>query len=118
MSVQWNGNAIHEIEDASAKGLLRAAVYVQTHLMQRLNKPYPPASKPGQYPAKRTGHGQAGVLYEPESIDEVARRQAVKIGYVENVFYMGILEAFKERLGLVKTMKDLGDQIDILATAK
>lgn len=117
MSVNWNDNAIHEIEDASGAGLLRAAVYVQSHLMQRLNKPYPPASKPGDYPAKRTGHGQAGVVYEPEDAQTVARRQGVKIGYVENVFYMGLLEAFKARLGLKQTVEDLAKQIDTLATS-
>ena len=115
MAFEFNGNAIKEIEDATANGLLRAAVFVQSHVMQRLNKPYPPASVPGEYPAKRTGHGQGGVVYEPQTTSAVARTQAVKIGYVENVFYMGLLEAYRNRLGLVNTVEDLGKQIDTLA---
>jgi hypothetical protein len=103
---------------AIAENLLSAAVFFQAQHMQRLNKSFPPASKVGQYPAKRTGHLQASIVYEPESVPEVARNLYVTVGYGKTASYGSILEFQKKRLGLMQTLKDLQPQLSALVGAK
>lgn len=118
------------IRESAAKRLLVAArFYVDQHRL-RLNVPntgerrtrtrntaggpkgstytvYAHPSKPGEYPHKITGHGQQGVAYQPASVAEVAASLFVRIGYFRPVRYMLVLELFRRRLGLVKTLRDL-----------
>jgi hypothetical protein len=101
-----------------AENLLAAAVFFQAQHMQRLNKSFPPASKVGQYPAKRTGHLQANILYSPESVPEIARNLYVTVGYGKTAEYGSTLEFQKKRLGLRQTLKDLQPQLSALVGAK
>lgn len=111
-------NMLAETREAAATNLMQAAIFFQAQMMQRLNKTGPPASKPGQYPRKRTGHLQASILYEPESIPEVARNLYVRVGYGKTASYGSVLEFTKKRLGLIQTLKDLQPQLSALASAK
>jgi hypothetical protein len=101
-----------------AENLLAAAVFFQAQHMQRLNKSFPPASKQGQYPAKRTGNLQANILYSPESVPEITRNLYVTVGYGKTASYGSILEFKKKRLGLMQTLKDLQPQLSALVGAK
>lgn len=122
MSVKWNGDAAKlEIEDASADGLLRGAVFFQTQHKHRVNvsnpRPYLNSSKPGEYMRARTGFGRDNCAYEPITKAEIAKEQAVRIGFFENAKYMLILEIFRRRKGLLDTLKDIKKQLATIITA-
>lgn len=122
MALKWNGDVVKlEIKKASAEGLLRAAVFFQAQHMQRLNisnpRPHTTPSQPGEYPRKRTGFGQANVMYQPASVDEIAAEGAVRIGYLQPAFYLLVLELALRRHGLLQTLKDLRPQLSMLVTA-
>lgn len=118
----WNGQAAKlALRNASAKGLLKAALFFQAQHQQRLAKsnprPYVTPSQPGEYPRARTGAGRAGVMVDPPSVEAIAREGRVRIGYVQNVFYMLVLELGHNRLGLLQTLKDLKGQLKAIIEA-
>jgi hypothetical protein len=54
--MQWNGNImIRLIEQRTGLAARNAATHVREVAKELVNKPYPPASAPGQPPAKRSG---------------------------------------------------------------
>lgn len=109
-------NVVGEARKAMAKNLLAAAVFFTNQHQQRLGaKTAPPASRPGEYPAKRTGFLQASVLWNPASPNEVEQSLRIRVGYLNNAFYGPILEFQKHRLGLKKTLEDLEPQLSALA---
>lgn len=58
-------------------GLFEAVRYASLQLQDRLGDPFPPASDEGEYPARRTGQGQANTVHE------VNRKElAAGFGYV------------------------------------
>lgn len=115
MTIEWNGEAVmRELRQQAARGLLAAAVTLQTEHMKRLNVPNPspylsPAPK-GDYPHKRTGFGQANVRMTPTTIAAVAATLSVRVGIGENAKYMAILET-KGWKGLLDTLADLRPQL-------
>lgn len=55
-TLKWNGgSAPWVVRSAIADGMERAAANVKRAMRRRLNIPYPPASRPGQSPRRRTG---------------------------------------------------------------
>lgn len=53
---QWNGDKIvRQVEQAARKGLDDAGRQIAAKARQDLSKPFPPASRPGEPPHKRTG---------------------------------------------------------------
>lgn len=120
MAVNWNGDAAKRfLGEATAEGLLMAAVYFQTQHKNRLNLSNPPpylnSSKPGEYPRARTGFGRDNTAYDPETKAAVYLQQSVRIGYRTNAEYMAILEVFRGRLGLLKTMESIRGQVASIA---
>lgn len=109
MAVTWNGDArFHETQKQIAQKLQYAAVQFFNQHTQRLGVPYPPASKRGEYPHKRTGFGQANVRYAPADAQAIiAAGLKVRIGIAENAWYMLHLEKAKGRLGFNRTLQDL-----------
>lgn len=118
-----------------AKRLLAAAVTFQTEHQARLNVPntgvrvrkrgggtrtiYPNPSKPGEYPHKITGAGQAGLVYQPTTAQAIkAEGLKVRIGHRINVKYMTILELYWQRKGLRDTVKETKDQIKAVVAVK
>lgn len=112
MTIEFNAAAlIREGQLQMADRMLRAAVFFQTAHKQMLNVPntgvrmrrkrdrtlkdgtflkkgsgytiYPDPSKPGEYSRKITGQGQSGVVYGPETKEDVVDRNdmAVMIGH-------------------------------------
>lgn len=78
---------------------------------------YTRPSKPGEYPRKRTGFGQASVMLDTHDVNEIARTLRVRVGYQANAHYMPILELYRDRKGLIDTLKDLRPQLEALASA-
>ena len=77
------GMSEEEAEMKSAQILLEIGRNLRQAHKQNLSRPYPPASKVGQYPRKRTGSLQRGIYCDPESGQRIAnsRRKTITIGY-------------------------------------
>ncbi len=119
--------------EAGAQKLLAMAVTLQTRLMLRLNvlSPrtqvsrtrdtaagakgssytiYTDPSKPGEYLKKRTGWLQGHIVYEPTSVQEVARLGYVRVGYGQSAKYGGIWERKPKNLrrkGLLDALDEI-----------
>ena len=108
MSLTVNQHAFEDAAQEAAKRLLRAAVFFQQHHQQQLQTSFPPASKPGEYPHKRTGFGIANVVYGPTDVAGIiAAGFKVRVGEVRNAFYMVLLERKRGRLGFEKSAETL-----------
>lgn len=116
MALVWNGErAKLRIANASATGLLRAALFYQSTLTQALSRSYPPASKRGQYPAARTFNLRSSVLYQPTTVAAIAREKRVRIGFARRAFYGITLELRKGRIGLLGHLRRVRRQLQALA---
>ena len=118
----WNGDdEIEWIRLEAAKSLLRAATFFEATMQNRLNvsnpRPYLTPSRVGEYPRKRTGFGAANLTHEPIDLSEIARKQYVRVGFMENASYMLVLELFMGRLGLLKTLEDIAPQLSAFAVS-
>ncbi len=119
-SGKWHGDeAKARTRRQAAEGLLRCAVFFATAHMQALNvsnpRPYATPSREGEYPRKRTGWLQAHVTWAPQSVAEVERDQAVRVGYAQNASYGLILELFRGRLGLTETLEAVRPRLAALS---
>ena len=65
--------AVLKIEAASADALARCAIFLSARLREALAVPYPPASRPGEIPRKRTGRLQHSVAYTVDRKGMTAR---------------------------------------------
>ncbi len=107
-----------------AKRLLRAMQFLQQQHIERVSKPVVKIggrvierSKPGEYPRLETGHGRTGVVYAPQTPEEiVAEGLVVRLGQMRNSWYMLHLELHKDRLGFIKTADDLREMVKALIT--
>jgi hypothetical protein len=104
----WNGgSAPWVVRSAIADGLERAAAWVRKEIRKKINLRYPPASRPGQPPRRRTGN-----LYR--NIDFWLNRKTleVRIGPTEDAEYGLYLEFgaprrnLKPRPHLFKTVRE------------
>lgn len=77
------GMSEEEAEMKSAQILLEIGRNLRQAHKKNLAIPYPRASKPGEYPRKRTGSLQRGIYCDPESGQRIAnsRRKTITIGY-------------------------------------
>lgn len=84
-----------------------ASSIVEKH-KSNIGKQYPPASLPGEYPARRSGRLQRSVYFKPRTADSIRDNGLIKIGYKRGgskpdpAFYSQILAA-RGRLGLADT---------------
>lgn len=124
MTTQWHGAAVFRlIEEAAAKGLLAAALTLETELRRRVSVPNPPpyhnSSKPGEYPRLRTGAGQKSIAHEPATLAEVMKEGIVRVGYRAGAGdHMQILEERRQRLGVEKTLQDLRARLARIAVGE
>lgn len=92
----WNGDEfMDELRENAARLLLVAATVLQTQHMKDLNKSNPrpylnPAPK-GEFPRKRTGNLQAGILIDPPDLDQIKSTLKVRVGYSANADYGAFL---------------------------
>jgi hypothetical protein len=77
------GMSEEEAEMKSAQILLEIGRNLRQAHKQNLSTKYPPASKPGEYPRRRSGSLQRGIYCDPESGQRIAnsRRKTITIGY-------------------------------------
>lgn len=103
----YNPNVWRALQEQLGKSLLLAAVVVQSEMKKSLNTPYPPASKPGEFPHYRTGNLRESIVIDPKTPAECAAQGRVRIGYAKRAHYGAILEVMRHRLGLVATVTRL-----------
>lgn len=85
VSLKWHGAIIAaRIEAELNRRLARSAVRVANRAKELVSTPYPPASSPGEPPARRSGHLRRSIATEP------GERLTYRIG--TNVFYGRLLE--------------------------
>jgi|LakMenE18May11ns_1017448.scaffolds.fasta_scaffold9854823_2 hypothetical protein len=77
------GMSEEEAEMRSAQILLEIGRNLRQAHKQKLSTKYPPASRPGEYPRRRSGSLQRGIYCDPESGQRIAnsRRKTITIGY-------------------------------------
>jgi hypothetical protein len=100
----WNGDgAAAHVKGLAWEGILRATVYFWTECQKAVGIPNPPpyrnSSKPGEPPRKRTGFGQANIIYEADKSILTTR-----VGVLSNARYMIGLELFRNRPWLKVTL--------------
>ena len=100
----WNGpGAIEHIKGIAWEGILRATVHFWTECQRAVGIPNPPpykdSSKPGEPPRKRTGFGQANIIYETDKPSLTTR-----VGILSPARYMATLELFRNRPWLKSTL--------------
>lgn len=85
-SLQFKKAAIIAAErEAAQRGLVKAAQLLIRDVRQAINREFPPASSPGEYPAKRTGNLRKEIEYwEGELV--------VEVGATEDADYWSDLE--------------------------
>ena len=96
-----------------ARKMYDCMLLAQQQLMDDLNTPYPPASRPGQYPRRRTGRLRLGVIIWPKTVRGVlnTRPRRIALWYDPEVFYGYILIA-SGRKGPDDTMRKLKSRFD------
>ena len=89
-----------------AERLLAALKVLQKLAKEAFGEHYPPASRPGQFPRRRTGNLQRNILIIPDTVSEIVRRQLTGgLGYGPRAPYGPILEDHRKRLGLKALVK-------------
>lgn len=93
MAGKDNTKAFKEkIARETAKKMRRIALAAKEILQERLNTKYPPASRAGQYPRKRTGIGRSSVVIDPNNEAAIrANKMRVTLKYNKTGFYMQLL---------------------------
>lgn len=80
--------------------MLKFARAVVNEHKEQLGVPYPPSSRPGEFPRRRTGNLRKSTVVRPIRVDEIRRTGQVKVGFLERAFYGEILEYSMDRMGL------------------
>lgn len=80
--------------------LLKFARLVVNDYRESISRQYPPASKKGQFPARRTGNLRRSTVVRPRSVAEVAATGQVKVGFLQRAWYGVVLEYEMDRVGL------------------
>lgn len=102
---------MHEVELEAAQRILDAMLYLRYEYQLAVDSGYPPASTPGEYPHKRTGHGQDGCHVFPETAEGIVELRGCYIGFTHETWYMPWLEKERGRLGLVYLYSQLKDRM-------
>lgn len=90
----------------ASRMLLFARAVANAH-KQALATPYPPSSKPGQYPRRRTGNLKRSTVVRPISVSEIQRTGKVSVGFLDRAYYGEILEYEMGRTGLGATIEKI-----------
>jgi len=105
-----------EAADRSARELIAIGKAIRDQHKRNLGRQYPPASRPGQYPARRTGSLKNGIFFDPEKLSRISRNgnARITIGYSnknakpqKNPYWYGPhLVNNRGRKGIVDTMAE------------
>jgi hypothetical protein len=90
-----------------AAELIAFAAAVKAEHERRLSIPYPPASRPKEYPRQRTKNLGRSVAIAPTNLAQVIALGHIDVAYRERAFYGVILEVKFDRLGIGDTAADL-----------
>jgi hypothetical protein len=92
-----------------AREMLKLARAVVNEHKKRISRQYPPASRKGEYPARRSGNLRRSTVVRPLplSVATVRVRGTIKVGFLDRAWYGVHLEANMGRLGMAKTIEDV-----------
>lgn len=111
-TLKWNGAKCKRAwRLEAAQRVHNAAVFFVKEAEKLLGNPHPPASKPGQYPRKRSGILSRGITFTPSTVMAIYRTLRVKMGYTRKAWYGTILEKKRKRLGLQAMQRRLRKQL-------
>lgn len=99
--------------------IFRLAQTVQEEHRRRLSVPYPPASRKGEYPHRRSGNLGNSIAFRPDSAKAVMVTGSLRMAYLRRAFYGNILEIEMNRTSLADTIADVlvGTKVGRQATA-
>ena len=83
MPMTWN-NPDPELERRAGQLLIVAAITIESELQTKLSRSYPPASKRGEYPARRTGNLMNSPMHLPEPVAEVGKAGQLRMGWADS----------------------------------
>lgn len=90
MTLRWTGDAaVLEMSRRVAFRLNQIATQSVAELRKELDRPYPPASRPGEFPRKRTGRLRNSVRWVPLRL--IGGNYGVAVMYDAEGFYGNIL---------------------------
>lgn len=73
----------------------------------RISRQYPPASRPGEYPARRTGNLRRSTVVRPISVAQIRQTGIVSVGQQDRAWYGVWLETMMGRAGMAKVVMDV-----------
>ena len=71
----------HLLRKQAGRMLFELATKAMRMLQMKLSTPYPPASRRGQWPRRRTGTLRRSVFMYPNSISGIQAQGSVRVGY-------------------------------------
>jgi hypothetical protein len=108
MSLNIHQHVLEQLRLLAADRLLLAAKVLRSQLRDRINTPYPPASKPGEYPHRRSGTGYRELFIIPETPEGIVQNgMDVWIGWSNLAWYMPFLELKRDRKGIFSLLEEL-----------
>lgn len=100
---------------ARREALVSFASQLTEQHKKNIGRQGPPASVPGEYPARRSGRLQRSVYFKPRTADSISDNGVIKIGYKRSgkrpdpAVYSEILAA-RGRLGLADTADSMANE--------
>lgn len=101
LTIKWKANAGKKFSQVMNNRLAMAGLLLRNEHRKNINRPYPPASTPGEFPARRTGNLRDGTLLEVEP-------NKATVSY--NVFYWVFLHR-SGRLMLGETFRAMKNRL-------
>lgn len=95
------------IDPLLAEKLYRLAKEVVERHQKKISTLYPPASKPGEYPRRRTGNLMRSTQVYPRTVRGVEFAGQVRMGYLQRAWYGVRLEFDMGRLSLADTLREV-----------
>jgi hypothetical protein len=112
--MRLNPDVLHRIRLELAGRMLEAANTLKGRLQIEVDTPYPRASRPGEYPRRRTGTGQREIFVIPDTPEGIVAHAAAEaapldvfVGFSNHAWYMPYLERERGRLGLFSLFAEM-----------
>lgn len=110
--MEWHGErAKQDIRGMLGAQLVVAAQLLRSRHQVALAKAYPPASRPGEFPRRRTGRLMAGVDFEPRTAEECADTQGIRV-FNDTPYERHLLKS--GRLGVQDTWAKVRNQVAVM----
>lgn len=110
--VRINWRVIDFAKIELARRMILVAKAVVSEANRRMSRPYPRASRRGEYPRQRTKRGRLSIDYSPKTPGGVVRAGRVRIFHKAEGWYMDFLKTRRGRKGIADVYNTMGRQIE------